>query len=169
MFTVSKMECPQYEKADISYQELRMHIVFNKIIKLLDNSIRRGRLYDNRVGIVSGYIWRWPRTYLIVLISLLVTLDYTTTYILLECSGKVNVYEAGIFAGWALYNGGYAGLLLFDIFSLIILVFTAIGIRYILFRYGFSGFGKLTFLALLMPYALTTTVAVISNIVLTLL
>ena len=106
-------------------------------------------------------------TELLAFVAFVALLDYATTYTILALSGKSYLNEAGSLARWALDKDGFAGLFLADLAAVFAISLAAITLRFILFRFGFKGFGRAAFVFLLLPYAVVAMAAVINNLLLT--
>ena len=131
-------------------------------------SILRERRSDPRVEQLSRYLWPWHEAWLVRLVALLALLDYLSTYALLELSGKESVYERGLLAHWALQSGGFRNLLLMDTLAVALLCLVAIGVRFLYSRFGFTGFARAAYVAVLFPYAVAALLATANNLVRTL-
>jgi len=132
-------------------------------------AIERDRSLDGYAQAASRRLWPWQEFWLVALASLVVVLDYTSTYAILELSGKSNVYEAGFLAGWALQTGGFEALLLVDITAVLVLSLAAVAARRFCFKFGFRGHGRAAFVILLVPYVVVTFGAITNNVALTFL
>jgi hypothetical protein len=66
---------------------------------------------------------------LVLFVSLLAILDFSSTYAALRLSGNAQVVEAGLIAKWALGFNGFPGLFAVDIFSIAVLIFLAKGVQ----------------------------------------
>ena len=73
-------------------------------------SLERDRAMERRMNVLSRFLWPWDDAWLVPLVVLLAASDLISTYILLEVSGKANVYESGLLANWALSRDGFNGL-----------------------------------------------------------
>ena len=136
---------------------------------IVRRSLERDRLSERRIEAVSRTLWPWRESRLLVFVSLLVILDYVSTYAVLELSGKTYVYESGPLARWALQTGGFTGLFLVDIAAISALLLIAITARFLYSRFGFKGFGRTAFVVILVPYAVVTMAVIFNNILLTFL
>ena len=146
-----------------------MHRMFELAKGVARKSLERDRSSEKYVEVMSRALWPWRGSRLLVLVSLLVVLDYVSTYAVLELSGKTYVYEGGPLASWALQRGGFTGLFIADIAAASALLLVAIAIRFLYSRFGFKGFGQAAFVVILVPYVVVTIAAVFNNIVLTFL
>jgi hypothetical protein len=133
--------------------------IFNKS-REIDRSLGR---YAERL---SRFIWPWREPWLFLLVGLLAILDFTSTYFILELSGKNNVYESGLLAVWALDRGGFAFLLVLDIAAATVLSLAALTARYLYIKHGTRGYGRAAFVFLLTPYVIIAAVAIVNNVVL---
>jgi hypothetical protein len=115
---------------------------------------------------VSSFLWPWTEGQLLFFVGAVAALDYTSTYAVLELSGKRYLNEGGSLASWALEKGGFGGLFLADLAAVFAISIAALILRSILFRAGFKGFSRAAFVFLLVPYALMAIVAVFNNLVL---
>jgi len=130
-------------------------------------AVERDRRAESRVESISRALWRWRERRLAVLVGLLSLLDYTTTVMGLELSGRFNVYEGSMLAGWALRVGGLGWLFLADVSAVVVLVLAAAATRSLFRRFGFDGFARAAFVALLAPYAMVAAAAVVNNLIMT--
>jgi hypothetical protein len=130
-------------------------------------AVERDRRAESRVEAISRTLWRWREQRLAALVGLLALLDYTTTVMGLELSGKTDVYEGGMLAGWALRVGGLGWLFLIDAGAVVALVLAAVAARSIFRRLGFGGFARAAFVALLAPYAVVAAAAAVNNLIVT--
>jgi hypothetical protein len=115
---------------------------------------------------LSRFAWPWQERWLLLAVGLLAIFDFSSTYILLDLSGKNNAYESGRVAIWALKIGGFPFLLLADLIAAVVLSSAAFISRYLYSKYGFKGYGRAAFVFLLAPYIIVTLVAVVNNIIL---
>ncbi len=142
------------------------------VLQLVKDRVRKAAERDRRaerhVEAVSRRLWPWNERWLIALVGIMALLDFITTCAALELSGK-GYSEGGLLAGWALRIGGFGWLFLVDIGAVFALALLAITVRYLCFRFGFRGYGRATFIVLLLPYAVVAFAAIVNNIVLTLL
>ena len=142
------------------------------VMRLMKERVRKAAERDRRseryVGAISRRLWPWNERWLIALAGIMALLDYATTCAALELSGK-GYSEGGLLAGWALRIGGFGWLFLVDIGAVFALALAAITVRQICFRFGYKGYGRATFVVLLLPYVIVAFAAVVNNIVLTLI
>jgi hypothetical protein len=135
--------------------------------KAIGNKAREiDRGLGQRVEGISRFLWPWRERWLWLVVGLLAILDFTGTYILLDLSGKNNVYESGRVAIWALKIGGFPFLLLVDLIAAIVLSLAAFLARYLYNKHGFKGYGRAAFIFILAPYIIVTAVAIVNNFVL---
>ena len=134
---------------------------------VVNRSLQRGVSLEPRMGMVSRIIWPWHDSWLVPLVALLAALDLISTYILLEHSGKPDVYESGLLAGWALAVAGYNGLYILNALAVGLLCGIAVGTRLFYQRFGLRGFARTAYVAVLVPYAMVAFAAVVNNVVLT--
>ena len=146
-----------------------MHQVFGSMRGLVKKSTERDRASEHYIESASKCLWPWSEPKLLIMVSLVAVLDYTSTYAALKLSGNGNIYEASPLASWALHAGGFGGLLLADLAVISILLLLAAVIRFLFSRFGFKGFGRAAFVILLVPYLVATMVAVFNNVALTFL
>ena len=144
-----------------------MNSVLQFIRVRLRKAVERDRRAERYMEAASRFLWRWQESWLLVFVALVALLDYASTYAILALSGKTYLNEAGSLARWALDKGGFAGLFLADLAAVFAISLAAITLRFILFRFGYKGFGRAAFVFLLLPYAVLAMVAVINNLVLT--
>ena len=140
--------------------------IFKNIIR---KSIERDRANDRHVEALSRLLWPWRESRLLLLVIFLFVLDYISTYAVLELSGNRHVYEGGLLASWALRTGGFIRLFWVDIAAASLLLLTAITIRFVCSKFGFSGFGRSAFVVVLVPYVVIAMAVIFNNIVLTFL
>jgi len=131
----------------------------------LRKAVERDRRAEARIESISRVIWRWPEQRLVALVALLALLDYATTTIGLELSSKAHVYEGGLLAGWALRVGGLGWLFLVDTSVIAALVLVAVAARRLYIRFGYPGFGRAAFVAVLVPYAVVAASAAVNNLI----
>jgi hypothetical protein len=129
-------------------------------------AVERDRRAERYMETASRFLWRWREPWLLVFVAFVALLDYASTYAILALSGKSYLNEAGSLASWALDKGGFAGLFLADMAAVLAISLVAITLRFVLFRFGFRGFGRAAFVFLLVPYAVVAMVAVINNLIL---
>jgi hypothetical protein len=144
-----------------------MQSIFKNVKGQFAKSINRERAFDPFIGRLSRILWPWKESRLLILAYFLAMLDYTSTYAVLELSGNKYVQEGGQFASWALQKGGFAGLFLFDVVALTILLIIAVGIRFLYSKINFNGFGRAGFVIVLVPYVVITIAVVFNNVFLT--
>jgi len=143
-----------------------LEAVLQFIKSRLRKAAERDRRAERYIEAASRFLWRWREPWLLAFVGFVALLDYASTYAILALSGKSYLNEAGSLARWALDKGGFAGLFLADLAAVCAISLAAITLRFILFRFGFRGFGRAAFVFLLMPYAVMSMVAVINNLVL---
>ena len=128
-------------------------------------SVLRDGLRAPLVERLSRYVWPWREAWLARLVVLLAVLDYLSTYALLELSNKPYAYERGPLAHWALQANGFKGLLLIDILEVGTLYLLAIAARSLYSRFGFYGYARAAYVAMLAPYAVAAFFATTNNLV----
>lgn len=143
-----------------------MHGIFEITRYRIKRSIERERSIEKHFEAASIRLWPWRESLLVVLVVLLATLDYVSTYAFLELSGNKSLYESGKLASWALQKGGLTMLLCIDIAAVSALILLAISLRFFHFRLGFKGYGRTCFVVLLIPYVVITLAVIFNNIVL---
>ena len=148
-------------------EENRVNSVLQFMKSRLRKAAERDRRAERYVETASRFLWRWREPWLLAFVYFVALLDYASTYAILALSGKSYFNEAGSLARWALDKGGFAGLFLADLAAVFSISLVAITLRFILFRFGFKGFGRAAFVFLLLPYAVVAMAAVINNLVLT--
>lgn len=114
----------------------------------------------------SRFIWPWQEKWLMAIVASLILMDFASTFILLELSGKTNVYESGVLAFWALEIGGFPFLFLVDMLSVGLLLLAAFASRRLYAKHGFRDYGRAAFVLLLVPYIIITVYAIVNNFVL---
>jgi hypothetical protein len=145
-----------------------MSAVMRLVKERVRKAAERDRRSERHVGAISRRLWPWNERWLIALAGIMALLDYATTCAALELSGK-GYSEGGLLAGWALRIGGFGWLFLVDMGAVFALVLLAVTVRSLCFRFGFRGYGRATFVVLLLPYAVVAFAAIVNNVVLTLL
>ncbi len=115
---------------------------------------------------ISRFLWPWQERWLWLVVGLLAILDFASTYILLDLSGKDNVYESGRMAIWALKIGGFPFLLLVDLIAAVVLSLMAFIARYLYGKHGFKDYGRAAFVFCLIPYIVVTAAAIVNNTIL---
>ena len=148
-------------------EEIAVRQFFQRMKEIARKNRERERSIEPRFEAASRSLWPWAESRLLGLVCCVAALDYVSTYAVLELSGKTHVYEGGLLAAWALREGGFMGLLLFDIAAASVLVLTAITIRYLHSRFGFKGYGRTAFVFILVPYVVVTMAAIFNNVALT--
>ena len=123
-----------------------------KVKRQVVRALERDRSSEPRVEAVSQFFWPWREPWLVAFAGIVAILDYTTTYAVLQLSGKEYVYEAGWLASWALRSGGFGILLLVDIAAVVGLSLIALAVRSLCLKFGYRGFGRAMFVFLLIPY-----------------
>ncbi len=131
-------------------------------------AVERDRRAEGRVEAISRLLWPWREKWLIVLVSLLALMDFTTTSVALTLTGKGYI-EGGLVAGWALRVGGLGWLFVVDIGAVGGLSLAALTARFTCSKFGFEGYGRAAFVVLLVPYAVVAAAAAVNNLVLILL
>ena len=144
-----------------------MNTVLQFMKDRLRKAVERDRRAERYMEATARFLWRWQESRLLAFVAFVALLDYATTYTILALSEKSYLNEAGSLARWALDKGGFAGLFLADLAAVFAISLAAITLRFILFRFGFKGFGRAAFVFLLLPYAVVAMVAIINNLVLT--
>ena len=122
---------------------------------------------ERRIAVLSKAVWPWHDSWLVPLVALLAALDHVSTFILLELSDKPDVYEGGLLASWALRRGGFNGLYIMDAVAVGLLCVIAALARLAYVKFGFTGFARAAYVAVLVPYALTAFAAVVNNLLMT--
>ena len=143
-----------------------MHRIFEIARDRINRSVERERYLEKHFEAASIRLWPWRESMLVVLVVLLATLDYISTYAFLEFSGNKYLYESGRLASWALQKGGLGLLFFVDIAAISALILLAVSLRFFQFRLGFRGFGRTCFVVLLIPYAVITLAVIFNNVVL---
>jgi len=143
-----------------------MSAVLRLIKDRLNKAVERDRRAEGLVERSSKILWPWRERNLVILVFILTLLDYASTCAALELSGN-DYEEGGLLAGWVLRVGGFGWLFLVDIGVVIGMSLIAVTARTLYFKFGFPGFGRAAFVALLIPYAVVAVAAVVNNIVLT--
>jgi len=140
--------------------------VFKSTKAILNKSRRIDRSLGRYAEALSRFLWPWRELWLLIVIGLLAILDFTSTYALLELSGKNNFYESGRLAIWALEIGGFPFLFVVDIAAAGVISLAAFTARHLYIKYGFRDYGRAAFVFLLTPYIIMTAFAIINNIIL---
>jgi len=116
---------------------------------------------------LSKMLWPWREAKLIIVTGCLTILDFASTYAFLRLRPGTDVYESGALAAWALHNGGFAGLFVFDVLAVSIISGLALLVRYVVTKVGFAGYGRAAFVLMLTPYVIVTMAVIFNNIVIT--
>ena len=145
-----------------------LDVLHRRRAALLGN-VERSRSLEGRMKQVSKAIWPWRVSLLFPLVALLAALDLISTYVLLELSGKTDVYEGGMLARWALRTGGCNGLYVMNAAAVGLLSVIAVSARLFYGRFGLQGFARAAYVSVLVPYAVAASAAVVNNIVMTLI
>jgi hypothetical protein len=141
---------------------------FGEFIKRrIDKSLERDRALESQMQAAAKSLWPWEDWRLPVLSTILVLLDFSSTFACLEFSGNTQLYEGGLLAGWALRTGGWTLMLIVDLLAVGILTGVAFLMRSFFTRQGLSGYGRIAFILVLLPYTVVTFAIVFNNIVLT--
>ncbi len=144
-----------------------------KMPKISRIGLERARQIDRDLGRhverFSRFLWPWRVRWLLLMVGSLIICDFTSTYGILKLSGKPNVYEGGLLAAWALGVGGFPFLLVIDLLAIGILCLIAILVRNFYIKRGSRDYGRAAFVILLIPYIVVTCIAIINNIIMTLL
>lgn len=148
-------------------QVLASRLSSSRLVSSADNTVKRivdrERSMDRQIGPVSRMIWPWQDRWLVPLVGLLAALDLISTYVLLELSGKTNLYEGGLLAAKALRWGGFDGLYIMNVACVGLLCIIACTARYCYARYGLEGFARTAYVVMLVPYAIVAFAAVVNN------
>jgi len=141
---------------------------FGEFIKRrIDKSLERDRALESQMVAAARSLWPWNDWRLPVLSTILVLLDFSSTFACLELSGNTQLYEGGLLAGWALNTGGWPLMLIVDLLAVGTLTGVAFLMRSFFTRKGLSGYGRIAFILVLLPYTVVTFAIVFNNIVLT--
>jgi hypothetical protein len=133
---------------------------------VMDKSREIDRGFGRYAEKLSRYIWPWRELWLLAVVGVLISLDYASTYAMLELNRNKDIYESGPLAAWALQMGGFYYLLLIDIVAASILSLLALIVRYFYTKHGYTGYARAAFVIVLAPYIIFTIGAVINNIIL---
>ena len=118
-------------------------------------SLERDRAMERRMNVLSRFLWPWDDAWLVPLVVLLAASDLISTYILLEVSGKANVYESGLLASWALSRGGFNGLYIMNAVAVGLLCVIAVAAWLFYGRFGLIGFARAAYVAVLAAVVIT--------------
>jgi hypothetical protein len=132
----------------------------------LRRNTEREQKLDSFLKNFSYRLWPYKESKLLLYVGLLALLDYTSTFNVLELSGRDDVYEAGMMANWALNTGGFLGLFLFDVVAIGVIIGLAFIFRARYKKAGLEGFGRAAFLFMLVPYFLVIIGVVVNNVLL---
>ena len=146
-----------------------MHGVLERIKYIARSSKMRDRAFEKHAWALSFHLWPWRESRLVTLVFVVVSLDFASTYAVLELSGNKYVFEGGLMARWALGIGGFPALFFTDIVAASFLLLVAVTSRLGYNRFGFKGFGRAAFTVTLIPYVVVTTAIIFNNVVLTFL
>ena len=144
--------------------------MYSSLEKLKDKfkqNIERERRIEGKIESFSLKLWPYPIYKLVVYISVLALLDFTSTFTALELSGNNHISEVGVVARWALERGGFRGLFIVDVLCIGTLIFLAFGVRFFYERLGFKGFGRAALVSLLCPYLVVIMGVILNNVLLT--
>jgi len=144
-----------------------MSSLTEKLAGRFRQSLERERHLESKVESFSMKLWPYPVYKLVVYISILALLDYTSTFTAIELSGNHQISEVGLVAKWALDRGGFGELLIVDIICIGSLISLAFGVRFFYERLGFKGFGRAALVSLLCPYLVVIMGVVLNNVLLT--
>ncbi len=144
-----------------------MSSLTEKLTASFKQSLERERHLESKVESFSMKLWPYPIHKLVVYISILALLDYTSTFTALKLSGNHQIYEVGVVARWALERGGFRELFIVDILCIGTLISLAFGVRFFYERLGFKGFGRAALVSLLCPYLVVIMGVVLNNVLLT--
>ena len=147
-----------------SKEVLPLRHVLGFAIATAESSAERERFLEGRMRFVSRIIWPWNDSLLVPLAALLAALDLLSTYVLLELSGNVHVYESGLLASWALQRGGFNGLYIMNAAAVGMLCLIAVSARLFYGRFGLEGFARTAYVAVLVPYVLVAFAAVVGHV-----
>jgi hypothetical protein len=129
--------------------------------------LNRSREIDRGLGKyaerISRFIWPWNERWLLVVASVLCFVDFITTFILLNLSGRNDVYESGVIASRALERGGFILMLTFDIIAMMVLSLLAFTAKRIYDRKGHRDYGRAAFVFILIPYVVVTIFVIINT------
>lgn len=106
-------------------------------------------------------------SWLFPLVALLAALDLISTYVILELSGKTDVYEGGLLAKQALRFGEWNGLYVMNAGAVRFLRIVAVSARFLYGSFGLEGFARVAYVSVLVPYAVAASAAVVNNVVMT--
>ena len=137
------------------------------IRRQIRKSIDRDKAMEKRVEAASRTLWPWKEWRLSALVFILVILDFCSTYAFLRLSGNTQLYEGGLLAGWSLRQGGFPLLLLIDLLAVGTLIGLALLSRTIFSKRGLSGYGRASYVIVLLPYTIATFAIIFNNVVLT--
>lgn len=76
-----------------------MHRIFGLAKGMIARSIELDRAVEKHVETLSRSLWPWRESRLIALVSLLLVLDYASTFAFLKFDGNKYVHEGGPLAG----------------------------------------------------------------------
>jgi hypothetical protein len=110
-------------------------------------------------------LWPWGCGPLVGLVVGGAALDWTSTYLALERSGKA-VAEKGIVGSWALEFGGYSAMIGVESGVLCALVLIAAGARALCQKGGRNDLGHTAMAVALLPYAIVVVGAAAWNLTL---
>lgn len=130
-------------------------------------SVLRDLRRESTVERLSRRVWPWREAWLARSVAILSALDFLSTYTLLELTNKRYVYESGPMARSALETGGFQALLVADVLAVGILWLLAAGARIAYSRFGYHGYARAAYVAMLLPYVAVASFATVNNLVLT--
>ncbi len=144
-----------------------MSSLTEKLAARFKQGIERERHLESKVESFSMKLWPYPVYKLVVYISILALLDYSSTFSALELSGNHQISEVGVVDRWALERGGFRELFIVDIICIGTLISLAFGVRFFYEQLGFKGFGRAAMVLLLCPYLVVIMGVVLNNVLLT--
>ena len=159
----------QNEKSATNVEVSGLRRLLPRAEPITEELIQRHKSMERHIWTLSRAIWPYHHGWLLPLVCLLGALDHISTFVLLEISGKADVYESGFLASWALKRGGWNGLYIMDVVAVGLLCVIAGAARLYYDRVGLAAFARAAYVAVLVPYALTAFAAVVNNITLTLI
>jgi len=143
-----------------------MHSIIHQAREQIHRSVLRDRRLEPVVEHLSRRLWPWHEAWLIRCVALLAALDFLSTYVLLELANKRYVYESSPLGHWALQTGGFKALLVEDALAVGVLWLLAAGTRSAYSRFGYTGYARAAYVAVLLPYMAVALFAVINNLML---
>ena len=142
-----------------------MDSLIHRAKERIRQSVPRDRRREPVVERLSRCLWPWREAWLARCVVLVAALDFLSTYALLGRFHRPYLFERGPLGHWALQTGGFKALLITEILAVGILWLLAAGARIAYSRFGYHGYARAAYVAMLLPYLAVASLAVINNLV----